>query len=61
MADALTRAGAEPAASRDLAEDAVTAIQGALVTASALQDPELFGRTLRRLGARLEAAMKPAA
>ena len=59
LAGALERAGALPADALDLAEDAVTAIQGALVTASALQDPELFGRTLRRLEARLEAAMEP--
>ncbi len=61
LAEALARTGTPPADARDLAEDAVTAIQGALVTASALQDPALFGRTLRRLGARLEAGMGRAA
>mgnify|MGYP000424435673 FL=1 len=35
----------------------MTAIQGALVTASALQDPGLFGRTLDRIAARIEAAL----
>ncbi|MBK3400021.1 MULTISPECIES: TetR/AcrR family transcriptional regulator [Methylobacterium] len=56
VAAALTRAGVAEAPARDLAEETVTAIQGALVTASALQDPGLFGRTLARLAARLEAA-----
>ncbi len=57
---ALARAGVARGPSLDLAEETVTAIQGALVTASALQDPGLFGRTLARLGARLEAAIAAA-
>jgi len=57
VAAALGRAGVAEAKAVDLAEEAVTAIQGALVTASALQDPGLFGRTLDRIAARIEAAL----
>ena len=57
LAAALTRAGLGEARALDLAEDAITAIQGALVTASALQDPGLFGRTLARIEARIAAAL----
>jgi TetR/AcrR family transcriptional regulator, lmrAB and yxaGH operons repressor len=53
LADALRRAGRASAVAADLAEEAVTVIQGGLVTARALRDPDLFGRTLRRLEARL--------
>lgn len=51
LADALARAGKEPA----LAEEIVAAIQGALVLARALDDPALFGRTLARLQRQLAA------
>lgn len=50
--DALLRAGhAEPAAA-GLAEDIVGAIQGALVLARAVDDPQVFTRTLERLRTR---------
>ena len=61
LADALVRAGAEEPLARDLAEETVSTIQGALVTASALQDPALFGRALARLSARLEPVLAGAA
>lgn len=57
LAGALHRAGGREALARDLADEVVTAIQGALVTARALQDPDLFGRTLRRLEARVSAVI----
>jgi TetR/AcrR family transcriptional repressor of lmrAB and yxaGH operons len=49
LADALCRAGREPA----LAEEAVAGIQGALVLARALDDQAVFDRALARLRARL--------
>ncbi|WP_027134107.1 TetR/AcrR family transcriptional regulator [Geminicoccus roseus] len=51
LANALTRAGKEPA----LAEEIVAAIQGALVLARATYDSEVFSRTIARLQARVEA------
>jgi TetR/AcrR family transcriptional regulator, lmrAB and yxaGH operons repressor len=51
LADALIRAGKEPA----LAEEIVAAIQGALVLARATHDLEIFPRTISRLQARLQA------
>lgn len=48
---ALARAGRPDPAAR--AEDAVSAIQGALVLARALDDPGSFARSLDRIGARL--------
>ena len=57
LAAALRRAGAPEAQALDLAEEAVTAIQGALVTGTALQDPGLFGRTLARIERRIEAVL----
>ncbi|MFE1600370.1 TetR/AcrR family transcriptional regulator [Methylobacterium sp. ID0610] len=55
LGDALRRTGREAEAAQDLAEEVVAAIQGALVTARALQDSDLFVRTLRRLEARIQA------
>ena len=49
LADALQRAGKDQARADELAEDVIIAVQGALVTARALDDPTLFGRALRRL------------
>lgn len=53
LADALVRAGHPPAAARDLAEDAVGAIQGALVLARATGDKAAFSRAILRIAARL--------
>ncbi|MCL8382631.1 TetR/AcrR family transcriptional regulator [Xanthobacter aminoxidans] len=53
LAAALTRAGFPSAQADDRAEEAVLAIQGALVLARALDDPAVFGRALERLGQRL--------
>lgn len=55
LAFALTRGKHMPADARDLAEDAVGAIQGALVLARAADDPALFTRALARLRVRLGA------
>ena len=55
LAQALERAGRDEAAARDRAEDAVAAIQGALVLARALDDPAAFRRSLARIEARLMA------
>ncbi len=51
LAAALGRAGTPAPA--ELAEEIVVAIQGALVTGRALDDPDLFGRTLQRLRAKM--------
>ena len=53
LADALARAGHDPADAADLAEEAVAAIQGALVLARALDDPGVFARMEARLRRRL--------
>lgn len=53
LTSALLRSGRDEADARDLAEEIVSGIQGGLVTARALNDPEVFGRTLRRLEARV--------
>ncbi|WDZ96462.1 TetR/AcrR family transcriptional regulator [Herbaspirillum sp. WKF16] len=49
---ALLRAGHAELPAAELAEDTVGAIQGALVLARAVDDPEVFMRTLARLRAR---------
>ncbi|HEX7986494.1 MAG TPA: TetR/AcrR family transcriptional regulator [Duganella sp.] len=54
LALALERGGRAAGVARELAEDAVGAIQGALVLARAADEPELFMRTLERLRRRLE-------
>lgn len=53
LADALWRRGAAAEKARDLAEEAVAIIQGALVLARALGDPSAFQRVLSGLRARL--------
>lgn len=53
LAEALRRAGRGEEEARDLAEEAVAAIQGGLVLSRALDDPATFGRVLARLEARL--------
>lgn len=50
---ALRRAGRNPSEAHHLAEEAVGAIQGALVLARAMNQPAVFTRTLTRLEARL--------
>lgn len=53
LAAALERGGRDAAHARDLAEEAVGAIQGALVLARAADQPALFMRTLERVEQRL--------
>jgi len=53
LAEALRRAGSGRAAARAQAEDAVAAIQGALVLARAADDHAVFGRVMRRQELRL--------
>ncbi|MDR6288877.1 MULTISPECIES: TetR/AcrR family transcriptional regulator [Inquilinus] len=53
LAQALVRAGRDDAVARDRAEEAVAAIQGALVLARALDDADAFRRSLARIEARL--------
>ena len=50
---ALQRAGVDCATSVILAEDVVSAIQGALILARALDDPDFFPRSLQRLQQRV--------
>ncbi len=52
---ALARGGREPDAAAALAEDTAATIQGALVLARALDDPDVFGRALAGLRRRLSA------
>lgn len=54
LADALKRGGADTRAAREMAEDIVGGIQGALVLARALDDPTVFTRALRHLQRRAE-------
>ncbi|MEP9356091.1 TetR/AcrR family transcriptional regulator [Xanthobacter sp. KR7-65] len=54
LAAALTRAGRPAEDATALAEDAVLAIQGALVLARALDEPAVFGRAIERLRGRLQ-------
>jgi AcrR family transcriptional regulator len=53
LAQALVRAGRDEAVALDRAEEAVAAIQGALVLARALDDTEAFRRSLARIEGRL--------
>lgn len=53
LAAALRRAGLEKAAARQLAEQVVLEIQGALVLARALDDPKVFARALDQAKQRL--------
>ena len=57
LAEALRRGGLAAAPARALAEDAVAAIQGALVLARAADETALFGRILRRQEQRLLAGI----
>ncbi|WP_213992027.1 TetR/AcrR family transcriptional regulator [Sodalis sp. dw_96] len=56
---ALQRTGVDGATAAILAEDTVAAIQGALILARALDDPEFFPRSLQRLKQRLEDRLPP--
>jgi AcrR family transcriptional regulator len=56
LASALTRAGCPEPDATLLAEETVVAVQGALVVARALDEPEVFERTLQRVQSRLLAA-----
>jgi TetR/AcrR family transcriptional regulator, lmrAB and yxaGH operons repressor len=56
LESALQRAGAEPAQARDLAEDAVLGVQGAIVLARSLNERAAFSRALARIAARLGVA-----
>lgn len=58
LAGALVRGGVKAASARQLAEEVVVGIQGALTLARALGDKTIFARTLRRLKERTEAAME---
>ena len=53
LATALVRGGLAPASAADLAEDAVTTIQGAIVLTRALEDPRVFERAGSRVRERL--------
>lgn len=53
LAQALMRRGMAKPRARDLAEETVAAIQGALVLGRALQDATVFSRALKRLKNRL--------
>lgn len=53
LASALARGGLAPASAADLAEDAVTTIQGAIVLTRALDDTRVFERAGSRVRARL--------
>jgi AcrR family transcriptional regulator len=53
LAGALMRAGIDVVEARELAEEAVVGIQGALMLARALGDDTIFGRALGRLRERL--------
>lgn len=59
LVSALERGGRTPAAARELAEDVVGGIQGALVLARAADDPALFMRALERMQARLDPRGRP--
>jgi AcrR family transcriptional regulator len=54
LAGALRRAGKDRRRARELSEEVVAGIQGALVTARALDNADIFRRALKRLEARLE-------
>lgn len=55
LSEALGRAGMDEVRARAQAESVVSGIQGALVLARALDEPEVFARTLAQLRAGLEA------
>lgn len=53
LTSALSRGGLPPNTAAELAEDAVTTIQGAIVLTRALDDPQIFERAGNRVRARL--------
>jgi len=53
LTQALVRDGCDADEAEELSEDAVSGIQGALVLCRALDDPQIFGRVLRRWKERL--------
>ena len=55
LALALEAAGREPDAAREIAEETVAVVQGALVLARSLREPAAFLRALARLKARIAA------
>lgn len=57
LATALARAGCGPDLSRLLAEETVVVIQGALVLARALDDAQVFSRSVKATQAKLAAAI----
>jgi TetR/AcrR family transcriptional regulator, lmrAB and yxaGH operons repressor len=57
LAGALRRGGVAAPQARELGENAVAGIQGAIVLSRALNDPEVFVRVLMQLRARLLAAL----
>lgn len=59
LAAALRRAGKKPRVARELAEDVVASIQGALVLGRAIDDGAVFTRMLKRLQARLDLSASP--
>jgi AcrR family transcriptional regulator len=57
LAIALEKGGLAPTPARDLAEEVVGSIQGALVLARAWDDPQVFSRMIRTLSERALAAV----
>jgi AcrR family transcriptional regulator len=55
LAQALEASGRTPIAAREIAEEIVAGVQGALVLARSLREPEAFLRCLHRLSARIAA------
>ncbi|WP_342379546.1 TetR/AcrR family transcriptional regulator [Myxococcus stipitatus] len=60
LTDMLTEAGVGAATARELAEDLVVSVQGALIVSRGTDDADVFGDTLRRQHARLKAALDAA-
>lgn len=58
LRQALVRAGCDEGAALAAAEEAVSGIQGALVLSRALDDRDIFARTISRLAGRLAAAKR---
>ena len=58
LADALTGAGHERGSALAIAEEVVAGIQGGIVLARALDDPDTFGRTVAKLRATATAIPK---
>ncbi|MBJ6759143.1 TetR/AcrR family transcriptional regulator [Myxococcaceae bacterium JPH2] len=60
LAAMLTEAGVGAATARELSEDLVVSVQGALIVSRGTDNPDLFGDTMRRQHARLKAALEAA-